>query len=141
MLFIVSGFGNRSSEFDQLTVHLENVQTTKGKIVVGIYIDSDSWSKRTPIRECYFSKQDLKEGRMTIKVPNLAYGTYGLAFLDDTNGNSKIDFGLLLPKEGFGFSNYYHSSFLLPRFDDFKFQFPRINDVHVKFRYLTKTDS
>ena len=120
----------------KLTVKFENVQYRDGQFLVGFYKDEESWSKRTPFREILVSKQDLKNGSLTFELGSMPPGKYGLAVLDDANGNETVDFGLLFPKEGFGFSDYYHSSLRMPRFRDFVFDLNTDKVVTVKFRYL-----
>lgn len=128
-----------SPDESNLIIHFENIRFVEGNILVGVYRDADSWSKRTPIREITVSKADIKDGQLTVSLPNFEPGIYGLAFLDDSNGNEIVDMGMIFPKEGFGFSNYYHDSFMPPRFKDFTFNFPQTSDVKVKFRYLSKS--
>ena len=64
-------------------------------------------------------------------------GTYGIAILDDENNNQKMDYGLLLPKEGFGFSDYYHTGMSQPDFRKFSFVMGNASKtVFIKLRYL-----
>lgn len=125
-----------SSSPTELTIHFENVRSEEGYILLGIYQDEESWSNRTPIREHHVAKDCIVNGKLTLNLNSLKPGNYGIAFLDDENGNERVDMGFIFPKEGFGFSNYYHSSLLPPRFRDFTFNFPEKKDIHVRFRYL-----
>ncbi len=137
-IVLLNLMGFKAKERGILTLHLENIRSTKGNILVGIYKDQESWSKRTPFLEYTFSKTNMSEGRLTLTLTNMEPGLYGLALLDDANGNEIVHMGMIFPKEGFGFSDYYHGSFLPPRFQDFTFNFPEKQDVNVTFRYLNK---
>ncbi|MEL7147375.1 MAG: DUF2141 domain-containing protein [Bacteroidota bacterium] len=120
----------------KLTVKFENVKYSEGQLLVGFYKDQDSWSRRTPFKEVLVSKAALQDGNLVFELGDMPPGRYGLAVLDDANGNEIVDFGLVFPKEGFGFSDYYHNSFRLPRFSDFVFDMETDKIVTVKFRYL-----
>lgn len=134
ILLFSTAFGNDS--VSNLTIEFENVQSTSGQFLVGFYADQESWLKRKPFREILVPKDKLVNGKMRFSINNLTHGTYGIAVLDDANGNETVDFGWIFPKEGFGFSNYYHNSLRLPRFSDFEFNLVEDKVITVKFRYL-----
>ena len=57
--------------------------------------------------------------------------------VDDENLNGKCDYGFILPNEGFGFSDYFHTGILAPKFKDFKFVLiETTKDVLVKVRTI-----
>jgi len=39
-----------------------------------------------------------------------------------------------IPKEGFGFSDYYHTGITRPKFDDFRFTVVQGQDIKIKVR-------
>lgn len=120
----------------QLTIHFENIKHQEGTLLLGFYEDERSWNKRRPAFEKIVKKSGLKDGKITVTLDQLYARRYGIAVLDDANNNNKVDFGLIFPEEGFGFSNYYHSSFLPPQYRDFQFVFPTTSRVTVRMRYL-----
>jgi uncharacterized protein (DUF2141 family) len=84
-----------------------------------------------------FDKKDLANGTLTVNCV-LEPGTYGLTLIDDENENGKIDKNLIgMPKEGFGFSNFFMEKMKKPVFDDFKVElkFPN-NKVGIKVKYM-----
>lgn len=119
-----------------LKIEFENIRFTQGQLLIGIYHDEESWKRRKPAREILVSKKDILNGMITANIEGLSPGNYGLAVLDDANSNEIVDFGWVFPKEGFGFSNYYHESLRLPRYKDFAFDLAQDLTVKVKFRYL-----
>ena len=74
---------------------------------------------------------------MTIKI-KLKPGTYGISILDDENNDGKMDYKLIrIQKEGYGFSNYYHTGMSRPNFEDFDFIIGNKNIfVKIKIRYF-----
>ena len=83
------------------------------------------------------SKKELKNSNLSITYTDIKPGTYGVAILDDENNNTKMDYGLILPKEGFGFSDYYHSGMTQPKFKNFSFTLTNVSKVvNIKLRYL-----
>lgn len=121
---------------DVLTINFENVRYTEGTILIGFYTNKESWDKRKPAFEMNIAKSEMVDGKVTALISNLNSGVYGIAVLDDSNNNNIVDMGLIFPKEGFGFSDYYHQSFRLPRFEDFEFNFPQRKSISVRMRYL-----
>jgi len=68
----------------------------------------------------------------------LDVGICGIVILDDENSNEDMDKNFLrMPKEGFGFSNYYMQSLKRVNFEDFKLNLNNgVNNVQIKVKYL-----
>ena len=82
-------------------------------------------------------KVKMINGNLTISYADLKPGNYGIAILDDENSNQKMDYGWVLPKEGFGFSDYYHTGMSHPKFESFDFVLKNEDKtVQIKLRYL-----
>lgn len=104
---------------------------------IQVYRDQSSFLKEIPYKNIFISKSGLvQDGKMTYTISNLPADVYGLALLDDENSNRKMDYGLVLPTEGFGFSDYYHTGWSRPVFDDFKFKLYSDKHVTMKIRYV-----
>ncbi|WMX16412.1 MULTISPECIES: DUF2141 domain-containing protein [unclassified Aureispira] len=117
-------------------VVITNIRNNKGNLVLGFYKDGKSFSKRTPFMSKVVEKTTMKNGIVKFSLP-LPAGKYGIALLDDENKNGKADYGFLLPIEGFGFSDYYHSGVLAPTFNDFDFEVGNTDkSVTVKLKYM-----
>ncbi len=136
LLAAICSFGFTTYQTHSVHVKITHIRNTKGRIQLQIYKDQASFAKETPWRTKLIAKQDLKGSTMNYTIPGLAEGTYGIAILDDENRNTEMDYSFLVPKEGFGFSNYYHTSWSRPGFDDFKFQVKEDTDVTIKVRYM-----
>ena len=126
-------------------LHAQNVQVTvtelrsdKGQISVGIFLDEDSFRAENAYRGFIFHKNDIQDGTLTFTL-NLEPGLYGLSVLDDVDSDTLMDYNMLgLPREGFGFSDYYHSGFSRPKFDSFCFTLEEgeTKEITVRMRYL-----
>ncbi len=134
---------NYSSIFAQsntatIDLTITNIRTNKGTIIISTYKNEADFEARISYKKIIISKSKLKNGVLKYKF-NLPPRIYGIAIVDDENSNKKIDgnfFGI--PNEGFGFSNYYHSSFKQPKFPSFKFDLKSNTTlkVNIKVRYL-----
>lgn len=125
-----------SSEGNVIHVKITNIRSNKGHIELQIYRDQPSFAKEVPWKIIHVPKDNLKENGIYYRINNLPEGTYGLAILDDENNDSKMNWSFLLPKEGFGFSNYYHSVLSKPKFDNFKFYLKGEINVAIKVKYF-----
>lgn len=56
-----------------------------------------------------------------VRFTELAPGTYAVALIHDENANGKLDTALLIPREGFGFSNNPAIAFGPPKFGSASF--------------------
>jgi uncharacterized protein (DUF2141 family) len=105
-----------------IEITVKNIKTTNGQILIGIFKDNASFDKEKPFKSVQASKASMKNGVLTIKT-QLESGIYGASLLDDENNNAKMDYNFIgVPKEGFGFSNYYHKGFSKPKFQTFQFE-------------------
>lgn len=120
-----------------LKINVTGIRNPSGSIVLAFYNTNESFEKEKALFIKKISKSGLVNGTLSITYNDLKSGTYGIAILDDENSNDKMDYGWFLPKEGFGFSNYYHTGLTRPTFD--KFDFVLSGDtktVEIKVRYL-----
>ena len=116
---------------------ITGIRSAKGKLRIGLFKDQESFKNEKAIQYFEFDKTGLKDGRLTVQV-ELETGTLGLSLLDDENGDSEMNYNFVgMPKEGFGFSNYYHKGFTRPTFDDFDFELNEHGkEIEIKIRYV-----
>jgi len=121
-----------------ITVIIKDIKTPKGQILMGIYKDDVSFDKEIPYKKVQAFKTKINNGRLEVEV-KLEPGKYGISLMDDENFNGKMDYNFIgIPKEGFGFSNYYHTGLSKPKLNSFEFEVfdnfaPKIE---VPMRYL-----
>jgi uncharacterized protein (DUF2141 family) len=119
-----------------VTLVIEGVRSEKGKLVIAIFNDQESFKKRKPIKKVVLNKSEIKGTEI---VFSLSPGVYGISVLDDENDNNIMDYNFFgMPKEGFGFSNYYHKGLSKPHFDAFKFEKIDgiIKKIEIRLRYM-----
>lgn len=119
-----------------LTVNITNIRNSKGRIQLQIYRDQASFQKETPWRVKYVSKENMKNKSVTYEIPWLETGVYGIAILDDEDGDKKMKYSWMMPDEGFGFGDFYLKGLSRPHFDDFKFHLNADKTVKVVVRYM-----
>ena len=117
-----------------LVVHIEGLRSAAGSIHVGFYKDAATWESERSDFQRHGSKAGTREGRVTFTYTDVPPGHYAAAIVDDENDSGGMDWGLLLPKEGFGFSNYVHRGLLRPNFDDFDFDLRAGATTELTFR-------
>lgn len=119
-------------------VEIINLRSNKGQVVLGIFKDDASFQKEQPFLSKAFKKTVVEQGKMLVNL-ELEPGVYGISMLDDENGDHKMNYSFIgIPKEGFGFSNYYHKGFSKPSMEAFKIQVTKAgnNRVQIKIRYM-----
>lgn len=129
-------FAALSINAQTLTVEISNIRNNKGKIILSVFIDNDSFRKEEALFSNNYYKGDLKTDKMICKIP-LKQGPYGITILDDENSDGEMEFSFIgIPKEGYGFSNFYHKGITKPQFEDFDFlirEKDKIVQVELKY--------
>lgn len=119
-----------------LNISISGIRNTSGNIRLAFYCCSDDFNSNKPVFIKSVPKSQVSKGTIYASYV-LKPGTYGIAILDDENSNHQMDYGLVLPKEGFGFSNYYHTGMSMPKFEKFRFTLAgEPKNIQVKLRYL-----
>jgi uncharacterized protein (DUF2141 family) len=120
-----------------LKINITGLRNNSGVVRMGFYINNESFDKEEPLFVKTEPKASTANGVLSITYTGLKPGTYGVALLDDENNNDKVDYGWFLPKEGFGFTNYYHTGITKPNFSKFMFTLGNgLKVVEIKVRYL-----
>lgn len=134
MLILFCGFFSVKAQ--NVEVVITGIRSTQGQILIGIYKDEKSFKENKPYIRKKYKKTEISKREMIVKF-NLVPGTYGFALLDDENNDDKMDYSLIgIPKEGFGFSNYYHAGLTRPKFEVFDFVLNKNQKVICKIKYM-----
>ncbi|PAW95560.1 hypothetical protein CKK33_01975 [Mucilaginibacter sp. MD40] len=122
---------------DQETpAHITGIRSSKGQIILNIFRTAEEYDKQQPFKTESFSKTNLRNGELNIRV-NLSEGIYGFTMIDDENGNGKLDKNFIgVPKEGFGFSNYFMEKLRKPAFNDFKIDLAHTPSFGIRVKYM-----
>lgn len=130
-------FLNSGLTAQTLTIHVANIRSSAGSLKIQFFTSAQSFDNEKPAFSRIVSKKDMFQGHLVLSLTDIKPGLYGVALLDDENNNQKMDYGLVLPKEGFGFSDYYHTGMSRPVFDKFDFIFGNgPKSVTIKIRYV-----
>lgn len=135
-LFLCS-FSESQSKTYSLTVKVEKLQNSKGVVQFALYNKDGSIPDEDYKNYYRLEKAKIVNGKSEITFKNLPKGKYAVNILHDENNNSKIDKGLLLPKEGIGFSNYQSIGLKnRPNFSKASFELNTDKTVEVKVIYF-----
>jgi uncharacterized protein (DUF2141 family) len=123
----------------QLKISITGLRSNSGSVLLGFYTSDKSFEDEKPIFSKIESKAKTVNHILTLTYTGIKPGTYGVVLLDDENNNSKMDFGWLLPQEGYGFSNYYHTGMTKPKLSKFSFTITNTNElktIEIKVKYM-----
>ena len=128
----------RGPERSTLHVRIEGLRNADGSVHLGFYESAAQWKTERSNFQRHASKSGCRGGVLELTITDVAPGRYAMAMVDDENDSGGMDWGLLMPKEGFGFSNYEHRGLSRPDFEDFDFELPAGGEARVvmRVRYL-----
>lgn len=120
-----------------LTVKVDGLRNSEGVVQFALY-NRDGTIPDENFKEYYkMATSDINDGSATFTFFNLPLGKYAVNVLHDENENGKIDKGLILPKEGIGFSNYETINLMnRPKFSKASFQLSKNSTQRVRIIYL-----
>ncbi|NUM30763.1 MAG: DUF2141 domain-containing protein [Bacteroidetes bacterium] len=137
LMLLLSSFKANFNEQNSLTVEVENLRNSKGTVQIALYNKDGSIPDEQYKNYFKMEKISITNGKTQCTFSNLPKGNYAVNILHDENSNGKIDKGLILPKEGIGFSNY--SSIGLtnrPNFKKASFELNQNKTIKVKVIYM-----
>lgn len=135
-ILFLSSFSKTKEEYS-LTIVVENLRNSKGVLQVALYNKDGSIPDEQYKNYYKIQTTNIESGNAEITIKNLPKGKYAINILHDENKNGKIDKGLILLKEGIGFSNY--SSIGLtnrPNFKKASFDLFQDKEIKVKVIYM-----
>ena len=140
LLSCFSFIPNRIDEGEMISmpVIVKNIRNLKGHLSIGVFKNASSFDKEKPFKIILIAKKEIENGTLKSSIV-LPSGVYGLSILDDENSDYKMQYNLIgVPKEGFGFSNYYHSGFSKPNFNLFivKVNSQEKRTINFTLRYI-----
>jgi len=128
--------GNKQAGYS-LTVEVEELRNTKGVVQFALYNKDGTIPDGHYKKYFKIGKSIIVNGKATFTFSGLPAGTYAVNILHDENENGKIDKGLILPKEGIGFSNYQSIGMRnKPNFQKASFELNGDMKINVKVVYM-----
>lgn len=114
-----------------LTIVVSNLTSGDGPVEMSIYRTEDEF----PVKDKHFKKYRFKpkNGKLSAKIKDLAYGEFALAIYQDVDGSGKINQNLIgIPKEPYAFSNNFKPKLKAPSYDNCKFEYSALsNSLHI----------
>ena len=130
--FIHSGQATGGS----LLVELSGFRNDKGFVLMSLF-NSEAGFPISAEKAYLKEKGMVKNGRCEFSIPTLPEGIYAIAVLHDENKNLKMDMRLMvLPKEGYGFSQDAVVAFGPPKFGKASFKHSGNQHIKITIRYL-----
>lgn len=121
-----------------LEITFSGIRSDRGQIAAGINKSPEGWPRK-PDMDPNWKKSNIRDGKLTVQLKGLAYGTYAVSVLDDENSNLEMDMFLGIPKEGFGFSQNPGMGLSAPRFDECSFTIDApLKKINIELRYTGK---
>ncbi|MDP2337485.1 MAG: DUF2141 domain-containing protein [Bacteroidota bacterium] len=137
VIVLLSSFNNQKEETYALTIEVNELRNSKGTVLFALYNREDAFPDEHYKK--YFKKLTGKivNGASTVTFKNLPEGKYAVNILHDENNDGKIKKGIILPKEGIGFSNFQSIGFSnQPSFAKASFNLQSNKKIKVKIIYL-----
>jgi uncharacterized protein (DUF2141 family) len=118
-----------------ITITVTNIRNREGVIRFKFYDNSTSFPHDTGFLRVVVPKSDFAGNTFTVTYTGFPSRNMAIALQDDENNNAELEMGWLYPKEGHAFSDYYHTAFRRPVYDDFDFLLDADRKVLMKVRY------
>ena len=129
LIFATFLFLSPEARAQTLTVTISGIRTSEGDVRVSFFCNQDEFDREAPRFERVIPKGGMKNGKITLLLTDLPPGTYGIAVLDDANGDGEMNYHWWKPAEGYGFSNCTPGKLRKPQLADFSFTFGRSDQV------------
>lgn len=126
-----------SSSYGQNTqIKVSEIRSGKGQIILNVFKNNEDYQEEKVSKKLVFEKK-IENGSMIINC-TLEPGTYGITLIDDENKSGELNKNMLgIPKEGFGFSDFFMEKMKKPAFDDFKVNIKNQNNkISIKVKYM-----
>jgi uncharacterized protein (DUF2141 family) len=111
IILLLSSYKSDKEVTFNLTIEVNELRNSNGIVQFALYNRADAFPDEHFKK--YFKKLTGKiiNGSSSVTFENLKEGTYAINILHDENTDGRINKGLILPKEGIGFSNYQSVGF------------------------------
>ena len=120
-----------------LKVDVNGLRNSEGSVVFALYNKNDAFPDERYEKYLVMLTGKIVNGASSVTFENLPEGKYAVNILHDEDNDGKIKKGIVLPKEGIGFSNYQSISiFNRPNFRKASFDLEGNKEILVSIIYL-----
>jgi len=117
-------------------ITITGLKSGKGKVIIQVFKDDTAYQDQKPFKNFIFDKKAMANGALKVQF-EVEPGIYGFTMVDDENGNGHIDKNFIgIPKEGFGFSNFFMEKMKKPLFNEFKTDLKTQSKIVMKVKYM-----
>ena len=106
IILLLSSFNDQKKETYNLTIEVKDLRNSSGTVLFAVYNREDAFPDEHYKKYLKKLTGKIVNGTSTVTFENLPAGKYAVNILHDENNDGKIKKGMILPKEGIGFSNY-----------------------------------
>lgn len=132
-----TSFTDQRADTYSLKVEVRELRNSKGMVQFALYNYEGSIPDEHYKKQFKLLRAAIQDGASYITFTGLPPGRYAVNILHDENNNGKIDKGLILPKEGIGFSNMQSIGFgNKPSFAKASFALEADSAIVVKVIYM-----
>lgn len=78
----------------------------------------------------------IENKKSTVVISDIEYGNYAFKYFHDENENGELDTSLMIPTEGYGFSNNATGTFGPPKMEDMLFEYAEPTKKECEIMYL-----
>jgi uncharacterized protein (DUF2141 family) len=120
-----------------LLVEVSGFRNRKGKLLLAVF-RSEAGFPNDMKRAAYHEAFPIEQSTVSVRVPDLAPGTYAVAVHHDEDGDFEMDTGLLgIPREGYGASRDAPARFGPPKFKRASFVLSKGQEeklpIHIRY--------
>lgn len=137
VLLLFSSFQQKETTTFQLKVKVNDLRNSKGEVRFVLYNNPDAFPDEKYTKYYRRLSARIVNGASEAIFEHLPAGKYAINILHDEDANGKIKKGLILPKEGIGFSNYKSIGISnKPSFQKASFELLENKEINVKIIYF-----
>lgn len=137
IILLLSSFQNQKQETFNLTIDVKDLRNSKGTVLFALYNREDAFPDENYTKYLKKLTGKIVNGSASVTFENLPAGKYAVNILHDEDNNGKIKKGIILPKEGIGFSNFQSIGFSnRPSFVQASFNLSGDTKIKVKIIYM-----
>ena len=131
---------SQSAPTGTLEIEFTGIRSLEGQIAVGVNSSPEGWP-RAPEKELLWTKENMVNGTLVVKIEKLEYGTYAFSVLDDTDFDQEMKFFMGIPREGYGFSRNPPHKLSEPKFEECSIEVNQPQQkITIEMRYIAKRD-
>jgi len=135
--FLLSSFQNQKKGAFNLTIDVKELHNSTGTVLFALYNRDDAFPDEHYKKYLKKLTGKIVKGSSSVRFENLPAGKYAVNILHDENNDGKIKKGLILPKEGIGFSNFQSIGLSnKPSFSKASFNLQSDKVMKIKIIYL-----